>query len=136
MGSKACTVGHEWAIVGRNVIFYKLCKEDSHNNWTFYNYLLGGCNWVLQQNIPKIIFSSSWVQNVEQVHLEYKCSSLMLKFLWMFGNVSWPCDNFKNSGHQFLFHQNIDCFILKMKCWYVFGALLIWIYQKIDCLLS
>jgi predicted nuclease of predicted toxin-antitoxin system len=48
----------------------------SHNNHIFYDYLLDdGCIWVLQQNIPKNNIQQLIVQNVEQVHLEYKCSA-------------------------------------------------------------
>ncbi len=77
MGSnKAWSIGHEWAVVGRNGIFYKIVEGVSHNNQIFYDYLLDdGCIWVLQQNIPKNNIQQLIVQNVEQVHLEYKCSA-------------------------------------------------------------
>ena len=82
----------------------KLWNGDSHNNKIFYGYLLDGCIWVLQWKwfaqsyvfksdvcaYLRIIFSSTLVQNMEQVHLENRCCELMLNFLWMFGNVSWP----------------------------------------------
>ena len=94
----------------------KLYKGDSRNNKIIYGYLLDGCIWVLQQKwfvqsyvfksdvcaYLRIIFSSTLVQNMEQVHLEKKCCELMLNFLWMFGNVSWPLWLVQSTEYRFI----------------------------------
>jgi hypothetical protein len=63
----------------------------------------------------RIIFSSTLVQNMEQVHyLENNCSELMLKIFYeCLAMCHDHCDCFKNSVFLFLFHPKIVASVLK-----------------------